>query len=177
MKRGRLLLPLLAFLLLAGFLAAGLKRDPHDLPSPLVGKPAPPFQGAVLGDSHGAFSPRQMVGKVWLLNVWASWCTACRAEHDMLMQLARQGVAPVVGLNYKDPAGAGAQWLQRHGDPYLLSVSDLEGRIGIDYGVYGVPETFVIDAHGIIRLRHAGPITQELLDSQLLPLIKKLNDA
>jgi cytochrome c biogenesis protein CcmG/thiol:disulfide interchange protein DsbE len=177
MKRGRLLLPLLAFLVLAAFLAAGLQRNPRDLPSPLVGKPAPPFHATVLGASGGEFSPRQMAGKVWLLNVWASWCAACRTEHGMLMELARQGVAPVVGLNYKDQADAGEQWLQRHGNPYLLSVSDPEGRIGIDYGVYGVPETFVIDAKGTIRLRHAGPITQQLLDSRITPLIKELNDA
>lgn len=177
MKRGRLLLPLLVFLAVAGFLAVGLNRNPRELPSPLVGKPAPLFHAAVVGTPGERFSPRDMAGKVWLLNVWASWCTSCRVEHPLLMQYAKQGGAPVVGLNYKDKEGAGVQWLQRHGNPYAFSVFDPEGRIGIDYGVYGVPETFVIDANGVIQLRHAGPITQALLDERITPLIKKLNGA
>jgi len=171
------MVPLLLFLTVAAFLGVGLNRNPRELPSPLVGKLAPQFDAAVIGRQGERFSPRGMVGKVWLLNVWASWCTSCRLEHPLLMQYAEQGIAPVVGLNYKDKDGAGVQWLQRHGNPYALSVFDPEGRIGIDYGVYGVPETFVIDADGVIQLRHAGPITKELLDERITPLIKKLNGA
>jgi cytochrome c biogenesis protein CcmG/thiol:disulfide interchange protein DsbE len=175
MKRGRFLAPLLVFLIVAGFLAVGLNRNPRELPSPLIGKTAPEFSAETVGSPEKVFSPSQMVGKVWLLNVWASWCVSCRTEHPMLMKFAQQRIAPVVGLNYKDKEGDGAQWLQRHGDPYIVSVFDPEGRIGIDYGVYGVPETFVIDTKGVIKLRHAGPITQELLDERITPLIKKLN--
>ncbi|WBS00977.1 DsbE family thiol:disulfide interchange protein [Pseudoduganella sp. SL102] len=179
MNRRRLLmlLPLALFLAVAAFLAVGLQRDPRELPSPLIGKQAPPFQAPRLGAPGGTFAPRDMEGKVWLLNVWASWCTSCRIEHPMLMRFARQGIAPVVGLNYKDKADAGLQWLRLHGDPYALSVFDPEGRIGIDYGVYGVPETFVIDGRGAIRFRHAGPLTQDVLDRRIAPLIKELNGA
>lgn len=175
MNKVRLLLPLLLFLAIAAFLAVGLKRNPRDLPSPLVGKPAPYFRAAVLGQPGIQFSPSDLHGKVWLLNVWASWCASCRVEHPVLMRFADRGLVPVIGLNHKDKADAGLQWLQTHGNPYRLSVYDPDGRIGIDYGVYGVPETFVIDGKGHIRLRHAGPVTEELLDNRIIPLVNKLN--
>lgn len=169
--------PLLVFLLLAALLAIGLRRDPRELPSPLVGKSAPQFVAERVDDGAAPFSPRQMAGRVWILNVWASWCVSCRVEHPMLMDFARQGIAPVVGLNYKDKRIDGSAWLRAHGDPYLLSVYDPAGRIGIDYGVYGVPETFVIDAAGVVRLRHAGPLTREVLEQKIVKLVRELNDA
>ncbi|MCA1854409.1 DsbE family thiol:disulfide interchange protein [Massilia oculi] len=175
MKKIHFLLPLLVFLTIAAFLAIGLKRNPRELPSPLVGKPAPAFEARRLGTAGDTFSPRHMAGKVWLLNVWASWCVSCRHEHPVLTRFAQQGLAPVVGLNHKDQEDAGLRWLQLHGNPYVLSIADPEGRIGIDYGVYGVPETFVIDARGIVRYRHTGPLTQELLESRIIPLIRSLN--
>lgn len=175
MRKLRFLLPLAVFLVVAMFLAAGLNRNPRELPSPLVGKAAPAFAAPRLGTPGATFAPADMAGKVWLLNVWASWCTSCRIEHPMLLRLARQGIVPVVGLNHKDRDDAGLQWLRQHGDPYVLSIVDREGRIGIDYGVYGVPETFVIDARGVIRFRHAGPLTQELIDGRIAPLVRELN--
>lgn len=177
MRAARFLLPLLLFLAVAAFLAAGLKRNPRELPSPLVGKSAPAFQAARVGARDATFSPRDMAGKVWLLNVWASWCAPCQLEHPVLMRFAQKGLVPVVGLNYKDQEAASLQWLRVHGDPYLLSASDPEGRIGIDYGVYGVPETFIIDARGVIRFRHAGPLTHELIEQRIAPLVRELNGA
>ena len=139
------LLPLGIFLVLVVFLGAGLKLNPRDVPSPFIGKPAPAFAVSQLDDAGKTISPADMAGKVWLLNVWASWCVSCRVEHPVLMEFANLGLAPVVGLNYKDKRDEGLAWLRQHGNPYLLSAYDSDGRIGIDYGVYGVPETFVID--------------------------------
>lgn len=118
-----------------------------------------------------------MRGKVWLLNVWASWCVSCREEHPLLVDLSRQNIVPIVGLNYKDQREAGLRWLAEHGDPYLLSAWDVDGVVGINYGVYGVPETFVIDKSGIVRYKHIGPVTPEALRTKLLPLIQELNRA
>jgi cytochrome c biogenesis protein CcmG/thiol:disulfide interchange protein DsbE len=115
-----------------------------------------------------------MKGKVWLLNVWASWCVSCRVEHPLLVEMAKKNVVPIVGLNYKDKREDGMQWLGKFGNPYTLSAYDADGRVGIDYGVYGVPETFVIDKLGVIRYKQIGPITPEALEKQLLPLIRKL---
>ncbi len=170
----RYLLPLFIFLGLAAALSLGLGRDPTALPSPLVGKPAPAFKLARVDDPQKHFSPNDLKGQVWLLNVWASWCTSCREEHPLLVNLSQQGVVPIVGLDYKDELPNARQWLTRHGDPYALTVSDADGRVGLDLGVYGVPETFVIDKAGRIRMRHAGPITPEVLRDKLLPLIEEL---
>jgi cytochrome c biogenesis protein CcmG, thiol:disulfide interchange protein DsbE len=115
-----------------------------------------------------------MQGKVWLLNVWASWCAACLQEHPVLLDLANSGAVPIIGLNYKDPRNDALDWLRRHGNPYLLSVADTQGRVGIDYGVYGVPETFVIDKAGIIRYKYIGPVTAEALSDKILPLVREL---
>lgn len=175
MSKVRLALPLLVFLAVAAFLAIGLTRNPRDLPSPLVGKPAPSFHTTILGQPGSHFTPSDLKGKVWLLNVWASWCASCRVEHPVLMRFAHRGLVPVIGLNYKDKADAALHWLQTHGNPYRLSVFDPDGRIGIDYGVYGVPETFLIDGNGHIRLRHAGPVTEELLEKRIVPLVNELN--
>lgn len=173
----RFLFPLGIFLTLVVFLAVGLRLNPREIPSPFIGKPAPAFQVSQLGDAGKTIAPGDLRGQVWLLNVWASWCVSCRAEHPVLMDLARQKVAPIVGLNYKDGRSEGNQWLARFGDPYLLSAFDADGRIGIDYGVYGVPETFVIDKAGVIRLKHVGPLTPQVINEKLLPLIKELNRA
>ena len=167
------LIPLGMFLALASVLAIGLNLDPHEVPSPLVGRQAPAFALPQLA-SQARFSPAEMKGKVWMLNVWASWCGSCRQEHPVLMDLARRGVVPLVGLDYKDAAANGRNWLAQHGDPYLLSAVDLDGRVGMDYGVYGVPETYVIDKAGIIRYKQIGPVTPDVLQAKILPLIRKL---
>jgi cytochrome c biogenesis protein CcmG, thiol:disulfide interchange protein DsbE len=173
----RFLLPLGLFVVLVAFLAVGLTLNPREVPSPLVGKPVPAFQLAQLHQPHLVFTHRDLRGQVWLLNIWASWCVACRDEHPVLLELARSSVVPVVGLNYKDRADAAKAWLEQFGDPYLLSVTDPDGRTGIDYGVYGVPETFVIDRAGVIRYKQIGPLTRETLERRILPLLKELQSS
>ena len=170
----RYLLPLAVFLVMAGFLAVGLNRDPREVPSPLVDKPAPAFNLPRLDAPEQMISTQDLRGQVWLLNVWASWCVACRQEHPLLVDLARAGTVKVYGLNYKDKREDALGMLRKTGDPYVKSVSDTEGLVGIDYGVYGVPETFVIDKQGVIRYKQIGPITPEALRDTLLPLITKL---
>jgi cytochrome c biogenesis protein CcmG/thiol:disulfide interchange protein DsbE len=167
--------PLALFAALVAFFAVGLTRDPHVIPSPFIGKPAPAFTLAQLHDEKAPFTPEDMKGKVWLLNVWASWCVSCRVEHPLLVELARGKVVPIVGLNYKDKRDDGLQWLAKFGNPYVLSAFDSEGLVGIDYGVYGVPETFVIDKQGVIRYKQIGPVTADALEKKILPLIRKLN--
>ena len=171
----RFVLPLAGFAVLVVFLAIGLTRDPRDLPSPLKDKPAPAFVLPQLAAANKTFSPAEMKGKVWLLNVWASWCVSCRQEHPLLVAFSKEGQVPIVGLNYKDQLADAKEWLARFGDPYVLSAVDADGRVGIDYGVYGVPETYVIDKAGTIRLKHTGPVTPESLKSQILPLVAELN--
>lgn len=170
----RFALPLGAFLLLVTFLAIGLTLNPREVPSPLVGKPAPAFELPQLHEPARRFSPREMQGKVWLLNVWASWCTSCRDEHPLLVDLARSRVVPVYGLNYKDRRDEALSWLRQFGDPYVLSIADVDGRTGIDYGVYGVPETYVIDKSGVIRYKQIGPLTPQRLKERILPLVAEL---
>ncbi|HYC35604.1 MAG TPA: DsbE family thiol:disulfide interchange protein [Usitatibacter sp.] len=177
MRVARYLVPLALFVALVAFFAVGLTRDPREVPSPFIGKPAPAFTLAQLHEAQRAFTPADMKGKVWLLNVWASWCVSCRVEHPLLVQLARSGVVPIVGLNYKDKREDGVAWLAKFGDPYVLSVHDLEGRVGIDYGVYGVPETFVIDKQGVIRYKQIGPVTAEALEKKIMPLLRELGAA
>lgn len=171
----RYLIPLVLFLGLVVFLAIGLGRDPHEVPSPLIDKPAPALQLSQLADPAKTFSAEQMRGRVWMLNVWASWCIACREEHAMLLEIARSGAVPIYGLNYKDQPADALAWLRDLGDPYILSVSDLDGRVGIDYGVYGAPETFLIDRNGMIRFKQIGPITPDVWLKQIQPLVKELN--
>lgn len=168
------LIPLAIFIVLLVFLAIGLTRDPSVIPSPLIGKPAPLFNAPHLQSADQKFSPKDMLGKVWLLNTWASWCVACRQEHPILVEFAKTKTIPVVGLNYKDKEADGLKWLARYGDPYDLTVTDKDGRIGIDFGVYGVPESFLIDKNGIIRYKQIGPITNEALRDKIIPLIREL---
>jgi cytochrome c biogenesis protein CcmG/thiol:disulfide interchange protein DsbE len=167
--------PLAIFVALAAFLAVGLTRDPREVPSPLIDKPAPAFSVARLHEPAQQFSPEDMKGKVWLLNVWASWCVSCRVEHPLLVDMSKKNEVPIVGLDYKDEREKGLEWLNRMGNPYALSAFDVDGKVGIDYGVYGVPETFVIDKQGVIRYKQIGPITPEALEKKILPLIRKLN--
>ncbi len=171
----RFVIPLILFAVLVVFLAMGLKRDPHEVPSPLIDKPAPAFQLAQLKEPNKTFSAAEMKGKVWLLNVWASWCFSCREEHPYLLQYAKSGAVPIYGLNSKDKREDALGWLAELGDPYVLSVSDLDGRVGIDYGVYGAPETYLIDREGVIRLKYIGPITPDVWQGKFLPLVKRLN--
>jgi cytochrome c biogenesis protein CcmG, thiol:disulfide interchange protein DsbE len=173
----RFLLPFAVFLTLVLFLGVGLRLNPREVPSPFIGKPAPSFKLAQLHEPGKTISPQDMVGQVWLLNVWASWCVACRQEHPVLMEFAKQGAVPLLGLNYKDGTENGTGWLRQFGNPYSISGVDADGRVGIDYGVYGVPETFLIDKKGVIRMKHIGPVTPEVITEKLLPMIKELNRA
>ncbi|MEO8145603.1 MAG: DsbE family thiol:disulfide interchange protein [Betaproteobacteria bacterium] len=170
----RFLLPLGILVLLVGFLAAGLTLNPREVPSPLIGKPAPAFDLPILHQPDKRFVLGDMHGKVWMLNVWASWCVSCRDEHPVLVELSKRGVMPILGLNYKDKGEEATAWLKQFGDPYSLSVVDADGRIGIDYGVYGVPETYLIDADGVIRYKQIGPLTRAILEEKVLPLARTL---
>lgn len=170
----RFLIPLCIFLVLVVFLAIGLGHDPHEVPSPLINKTAPVFQLAQLKDPTKTFSAQEMRGKVWLLNVWASWCISCREEHPLLLEYARSGAVPIYGFNYKDKREDALAWLGELGDPYVLSVSDLDGRVGIDYGVYGAPETYLIDRDGTIRFKQVGAVTPDIWQNKILPLAKEL---
>jgi cytochrome c biogenesis protein CcmG/thiol:disulfide interchange protein DsbE len=170
----RFVLPLVIFAALVALLGVGLTLNPREVPSPLIGKPAPPFELPQLHEPAKTFSQKDMLGKVWVLNVWASWCVTCREEHPVLIDLAKTGVVPLYGLNYKDRREEGLAWLKTFGDPYRLSIYDLEGRVGIDYGVYGVPETYVIDKRGVIRYKRIGALTPEIVKSKVLPLVQEL---
>ena len=174
MKTLRFIVPLAIFVVLVGFLWVGLARDPREVPSPLVDKPAPAFSLAQLDNPAKRLGPADLKGQVWLLNVWASWCVSCRVEHPLLVALAKTKLVPVIGLNYKDTNDLGRAWLAEHGDPYQVSVVDADGRVGIDWGVYGVPETFVVDKTGVIRYKQIGPITLESLQQKILPLVREL---
>ena len=171
----RFLWPLAIFVILTAFLVKGLFLNPREVPSPLIDKPAPGFFLPQLHAPERNFSPASMKGQVWILNVWASWCEACRDEHPVLVDFAKRGVAPLLGLNYKDRRADALEWLKRFGDPYSTSIVDAEGKVGIDYGVYGVPETYVIDKQGIIRYKRIGPVTPEIVQNKLIPLITDLN--
>ena len=175
MKALKFLVPLAIFLGICGFLAVGLKLDPREVPSPLINKPAPAFSLTRLDYPGRTVSRDDMLGKVWMLNVWASWCVACRVEHPLLVEFARAKRMPIYGLNYKDERQAGQRWLAQNGNPYDLSLWDNDGRVGIDFGVYGVPETFVIDKKGVIRFKQIGPLTVEVIEGKILPLLKELN--
>ncbi|NWG86600.1 MAG: DsbE family thiol:disulfide interchange protein [Hydrogenophilaceae bacterium] len=167
-------IPFIVFVVLAVFFYVGLSLNPREVPSPLIGKPAPAFEQPQLFEPAKTFAPKDMQGQVWLFNVWASWCVACREEHPYLVELAQAKRLPIVGLNYKDQPDAAKGWLAQLGNPYTLSVVDPEGKIGIDYGVYGVPETYLIDRTGLIRYKHVGPVTQEAWQEKFEPLLKEL---
>jgi cytochrome c biogenesis protein CcmG/thiol:disulfide interchange protein DsbE len=170
----RFLLPLFGFMVLVGFLGVGLKLDPREIPSPLINKSAPDFSVPTLFDATQSIGTKQFKGQVWLLNVWASWCVACRQEHPLLNELANQSLLPIVGLNYKDKRADAIEWLAELGNPYTIIAHDLKGNVGIDFGVYGVPESFLIDKKGLIRFKQIGPFNAESIKNQLLPLVKIL---
>jgi cytochrome c biogenesis protein CcmG/thiol:disulfide interchange protein DsbE len=167
-------LPLGIFLVLAVFLAVGLRLNPREVPSPLIDKVAPAFRLPQLQDPGKTLGTEDLKGKVWILNVWASWCVACLEEHPILVDFSKQNVLPIYGLNYKDKREDALNWLGKHGNPYALSMEDSDGRVGIDYGVYGVPETYLIDRNGIIRYKRIGPVTVQILQEKILPLVRQL---
>lgn len=171
----KFIIPLILFIVMTVFLALGLGLNPRHIPSPLIDKPAPKFSLPILATAEKTLTNADMAGKVWLLNIWASWCASCRAEHPVLNELAAKQLVAIVGLNYKDEPWAAKQWLSQLGNPYQVSIMDREGRTGIDYGVYGVPETFVIDKKGWVRYKHTGAITWNDVQHVLLPMIKQLN--
>ncbi|MCL2075352.1 MAG: DsbE family thiol:disulfide interchange protein [Betaproteobacteria bacterium] len=181
------------FIIFVALLAVGLTLEPSKVPSPLIGKRAPDFSLPRL-DNNQNFSPEEMQGQVWLLHVWATWCPSCRSEHPLLMELARRNPFPIIGMNYKEVRGdarldadklsledesalaveRAQAWLATHGDPYVLSALDISGQTSINYGVYGAPESYLIDRQGIIRHKHIGPLTEEVLNDTILPLAQKL---
>jgi len=173
----RYLIPLAIFAVLVVFLGVGLTLNPREVPSPLIGKAAPAFQLAQLDAPDRRVAEKDMLGQVWLLNVWASWCVSCREEHLVLVELAKSNVVPIYGLNYKDKRDDALAWLKQFGNPYALSIIDGDGRVGIDYGVYGVPETFVIDKAGVIRYKQIGPVTPQALKDKILPLVRQLQQS
>jgi len=173
----RFLIPLAVFLVLVVFLGIGLTLNPREIPSPLIGKPAPAFQLAQLHEPAKQLAQKDMLGKVWLLNVWASWCVSCREEHPVLVEFAKTNVVPIYGLNYKDRREDALAWLKQFGDPYTLSIVDRDGNVGINFGVYGVPETFVIDKAGIVRYKQIGPITPQALKDKIVPLVRQLEQS
>lgn len=169
--------PLLFFFGLVVLFIFGLQNDPSKVPSPLIDKPAPAFALDTLHNENIKITHDTLKGRVTLLNVWASWCAACRIEHPLLVRVAREGGVAIYGLNYKDKRPNALQWLKQLGDPYVDSAFDQQGDVGIDYGVYGVPETFVLDKQGIIRYKHIGPVEQEDLDNIIMPLVRQLENA
>ncbi len=174
MRALKFLIPLALFAGIAWFLLKGLDNDPRKLPSPLIGKPAPTDSLPTLADPSQRWSPEQMRGQVWVLNVWGSWCAGCKVEHPLLGVFSTKGAVPIVGMAWKDDPAASKAWLERLGDPYKINVMDRDGRAAIDWGVYGAPETFVIDKTGVIRDKHIGPLTAKAIDERLVPLVQKL---
>ena len=175
-NRSRLafIVPVVLFAMLVVALGVGLTRDPREIPSALIGKPVPefvlpPVEGRTLG-----LSSSDLVGEVSLVNVFASWCTSCRLEHPVFMRLNQEGVVPIHGINYKDSPEDAAQWLDELGDPYTRTGADLDGRVSIDWGVYGVPETFVVDRDGRIVFKQIGPVTPDVYRDTIAPLLQRL---
>ena len=175
MKALKFLIPLVVFGALVAFCAVGLRLDPREVPSPLIGKPSPEFALTQLDKPEQMIRRADMLGKVWMLNVWASWCEACRDEHPYLVEFAKLKALPIYGLDYKDQREPAQAWLAERGNPYDASLFDEKGRVGIDFGVYGVPETFIIDKQGVIRFKQIGALTPEVLNGQVLPLLRRLN--
>jgi len=169
-----LLIPLVLFIGLVAFLMIGLHRDPHEVPSPLINKSAPDFQLQQLNEPAKTISAKEMRGKVWLLNFWGTWCVACREEHPLLVKYSKTNAVPIYGVDYKDNRAAAMQMLAEEGNPYTMTLSDPEGRTSIDYGVYGAPESYLIDKQGVIRFKQIGPITDEVWNNKILPLAKQL---
>jgi len=172
--RARYYVPLAVFAAIALLLGIGLVIDNEDVPSPLIGEPVPEFELASIADPGRTVEPGAFEGQVWLLNVWATWCAACKQEHPVLMRAAREHDLTIVGLDYKDERAAASQWLERRGDPYVVSAFDPKGEVGMDLGVYGAPETYIIDADGVVQYKHVGPISPAALRDEILPRVRKL---
>ncbi|MCG7983848.1 MAG: DsbE family thiol:disulfide interchange protein [Candidatus Thiodiazotropha lotti] len=166
--------PLIVFGIIAAFLYKGLGMNPREIPSPLIGKSIPEFSLPSVESAQTMINDQNLKGKIYLLNVWATWCVSCRAEHDTLVHLARSGKVEIVGLNWKDERVKAQAWLQQLGDPYTVNIFDKKGRTAIDLGVYGAPETFLVDSDGIIHYKHAGPLTLGVFNETLLPMINDL---
>ena len=173
----RFLVPVFVFLILMGFLYVGLYKDPSLVPSPLIGKPMPTFAASTLKDADKIITNNDIQGKYALINVWATWCAACKQEHSALVYLAEQLQVPIYGLNYKDDRASAIDWLNQYGDPYVANIFDDSGRIGIDFGVYGAPETFLIDGQGIIQHKLVGVMTPDAWEKQFLPKINQIVSA
>lgn len=169
----RYLIPIGLLLALVTFFYVGLGRDKQTLPSPLIGKPAPQFSLPRVDDSTQVVSSRDFAGQPYVLNVWATWCVGCRQEHDALLEIASRGEVPIVGLNWKDDMQLAQQWLRELGNPYVVTAFDEEGRVAIDWGVYGAPETFLVDAKGTVIHKHVAPLTVEIWEREFMPLIKQ----
>ena len=167
----RYLLPLFVFALLIPILVIGLSRDPNELPSPFIGKPAPQFELPTLADPAVTVGTADFHGKPVLVNVWATWCVGCRQEHEFLLQLSRTGAVPIYGINWRDTRSEALRWLQQLGDPYIASADDREGRVGIDWGVYGAPETFLVGADGTVLHKHLGPLSRADWVQDFVPLL------
>jgi cytochrome c biogenesis protein CcmG/thiol:disulfide interchange protein DsbE len=174
MMRLHVLLPLGLFLVVLVFLGTGLKLNPGEVPSPFIGKPAPAFALQRLDNPEQQMTRDELLGQPWVLNVWASWCAPCRTEHPLVIDIARRSGVAVYGLNYKDQPAAARAWLASLGDPYRATLIDADGRVGIDYGVYGVPETFLVDRRGVVRYKHVGPLTPEVVRDKVEPLLAQL---
>ena len=169
------LIPLVAFVALAGFLFVGLSLNPRDLPSPLIGKTIPQFQLPQLKNEQSTFSNADLAGKVVLVNAWASWCITCRQEHELLLHMANKEIIPIFGINYKDNHSDAMKYLQQFGDPYVMNGHDLNGRVGIEWGIIATPESFIVDKRGVIRYKANGAITPEAWKNTIEPLIAQLN--
>ncbi|MFK7794283.1 MAG: DsbE family thiol:disulfide interchange protein [Gammaproteobacteria bacterium] len=170
----RFLIPAFLFLVLTGFLFVGLYKDPSLIPSPLIGKPIPTFATSTLRDPNKVITDKDIQGDYALINVWATWCAACKQEHSALVYLAKKLQVPIYGLNYKDDRAAALDWLQQYGDPYVVNIFDENGRIGIDFGVYGAPETFLVDSDGIIHHKLVGVMTPDVWENQFVPKIQQI---
>ena len=173
-KALRYLLPLAIFIAIAFFLWRGLALNPREVPSPLIGKTVPAFKVPILSDANRTLSDADLRGTVYLLNVWGSWCVSCREEHPVLVELAKKGTIPLYGLNWKDRQADALAWLARYGDPYIASGVDRDGKVAIDFGVYGAPETYLIDREGVIRFKQTGPLTWQIIEQKIMPLVAKL---
>lgn len=177
MKRLIFILPLIVFIAMVGFFAVGLTLNPRHLPSPLIGKPAPEFTLPRLKAPEETIEMSDLKGKVSLVNVWATWCANCLREHPVLMHIAKHSDVPLYGMDYKDERGAALEWLKRLGDPYAANAYDADGRVGLDWGVYGAPETFLLDRNGIIRHKQVGEMTLKDWQESFQPLIRELKAA
>ncbi|MCU7846020.1 MAG: DsbE family thiol:disulfide interchange protein [Candidatus Thiodiazotropha sp. (ex Monitilora ramsayi)] len=167
-------IPLVIFAVIAGFLYKGLGMNPREIPSPLIGKSIPTFSLPSVEQAETTITEKDLLGNVYLLNVWATWCASCRAEHETLVQLSRSGKIDIVGLNWKDERDKAEVWLRQLGNPYTVNIFDKKGRTAIDLGVYGAPETFLVDSQGIIHYKHAGPVTMELINETIMPIVEQL---